>query len=132
MAQKKRPDQVRRRNTKLITTLPAGGRGGQAPAWPLGKATADERRHWNDLWKKPQAVIWEQWHAEDVVAQYVQIVVRCEQPDPPVMLLSERRQMQMQLGLLPGALFRLQWTLTDDTPSLQDVTDLDAYREAVG
>ena len=132
MASKKRPDQVRRRNTQVINVLPAGGRKGQAPAWPLGKATPAERKLWNDLWSRPQAVVWEQWYAMDVVAQYVKIALRAQKAGAPVGILAERRQMQMQLGLLPGAVFKLQWTLAEGSEIPNEaITDLDAYRKMV-
>lgn len=131
MSAKKRPDQVRRQNRKLITQLPAEGRRGDVPKWPLEAQSPMERKRWKEIWTKPQAVMWEAWHAEDVVAQYIRITVQAEEPGAPVMLLAERRQMQMQLGLLPGAWFKLQWTLTEQQEA-EARSRSEVYAEAIG
>jgi hypothetical protein len=50
------------------TTLPAAGRAGKPPAWPLTEQTPREIRLWDDLWSRPQAVMWEKLGQEYEVA----------------------------------------------------------------
>ena len=54
------PNALRRdRDGETWLTLPAEGRKGKAPAWPLSKATARESKLWTSEWKRPQALQWE-------------------------------------------------------------------------
>jgi hypothetical protein len=130
---KKAPGTLRRRNSARITTIPADGRKGQAPAWPLGTATAAERRRWVALWKKPQAVIWEAEHLQEFVARYVRVVLQAEEK-LWAKSLAEARQMEDRLLLNAMAMFRTQTQIVDDEGQLTDdnITDLDKYREALG
>ena len=111
MAQKKPPDQVRRRNTTLITNLPPDGRKGAPPKWPLSKPTAGETKRWQELWKMPQAEIWERWHLERVVARYVRVAEYAEMRNAPATVLAEARRFEVELGMTPKAIMSLQWTL---------------------
>lgn len=61
---------------------------------------------WADLWKTPQAVIWEEAHAFREVAQYVRWKVRGEAGD--LKAATEARQLSDRLGLNPLALLRLR------------------------
>jgi hypothetical protein len=61
---------------------------------------------WVDLWSSPQAVIWEESHAEREVAQYVRWKIRGEQGD--LRASAEARQLSDRLGLNPLALMRLR------------------------
>ena len=105
---------ARRRNARPDwVDLPADGRKGRAPAWPLaGRAPAG----WQGLWKLPQAVMWERDNAQVQVATY--LLTRCaaheslHEGSPSPTLLSELRQMEDRLGLSPMALKRLQWEIS--------------------
>src|SRR5690242_676098 len=55
--------------------LPAAGRQGEPPSWPLSRPNAAERRQWAREWARPQAVAWEQAHQEEEVAVYVRTLV---------------------------------------------------------
>lgn len=99
--------------------LPAGGRGGAAPRWPgPGRLDAAGRRLWRDLWKTPQAVMWERNNHLRVVARYVAALTCAEGQlaagEPVVALLGEVRQLEDRLGLSPMALLRLRWEVAVD------------------
>lgn len=158
----KHPSVRARRNDprKDFVTLPAAGRPGPVPSWPLGpdlkmqaaldlardrmtslalaaeteedgRARGRIRRElakhenaaallslqieqardaevalWERLWRTPQAVLWEQTHADREVAQYVRWKVRAEQGE--VRAASEARLLSDRLGLNPLALLRLR------------------------
>lgn len=91
--------------------LPAGGRKGRVPAWPLTTATRRERTVWNRLWKKPQAVVWEAEGSQDIVALYVRRFVEAEQRGSPTNLSTLVRQMADSLGLTTPGLRANRWTI---------------------
>jgi len=64
---------------------------------------------WRELWRTPQAVIWEQLGWPREVAQYVRWKVRAEQGD--LEAGKEARQWSDRLGLNPLALLRLRWEI---------------------
>lgn len=108
----------RRRNVGPSTTkLPAEGREGEVPPWPLpkGKSAPRNRREaevWAELWRTPQAVMWERLAWTRTVARYVRFLVQVEAGD--VRIASEVRQMEDRLGLNPLALLRLRWVVDDE------------------
>lgn len=113
-----KPDsERRRRNAPMANTvrLPREGRKGRAPKWPLGGRAA---RGWADLWKKPQAVMWERSGDEIVVARYLIIRNLIQQPENADQInataLSELRQLEDRLGLSPMARHRLRWEIVED------------------
>jgi len=100
-------------------TLPATGRTGDAPDWPLPHPTDRERELWETEWKRPQAIMWERNGQELEVALYVRRLVEVERPDAPVTLGTLVRQMQEGLGLsLPG-LHRNRWVIAAPTTGSQ-------------
>lgn len=108
---------VRRRNHRPgWRTLPAEGRYGDTPPWPLrprpAKPVADR---WVVLWATPQAAAWEDQGYDHVVARYALKVVAAEAPDATAALLSEVRQLEDRLGLTPMAMRRLAWDLSEET-----------------
>ena len=104
------------------TRLPAEGRKGAAPPWPLGPlslpedaaAAVREREAvvWADIWRTPQAVAWERlgWTAD--VAVYVRMLVIGEGGSAKA--LSEARQWSDRLGLNPAAMLRNRWRVAED------------------
>lgn len=122
----KHQSQRRRRNAEPSSTkLPAGGRAGRAPAWPLSKATADERAVWNAAWKTPPAVVWERLGWTRTVARYVRIVVRAEKPEAGRDSMSEARQLEDRLGLTPMSMKHLVWEI-----ALDEVAEVREARKA--
>ena len=79
---------------------------------------------WDDLWVTPQAVLWEEAHAEREVAQYVRWKIRAEQGD--LKAASEARQLSDRLGLNPLALLRLR----AEVEHVEDLEDRGEQRRA--
>ena len=95
-----------KKDTSKYVQLPAEGRRGAAPKWPLSKALAGEMPMWRYLWSTPQAVMWERLHATRNVARFVRLAVEAEKPEASTRLLAEVRQMEHDLGLTPMGLHR--------------------------
>lgn len=103
-----------RRNARIgPMMLPAGGRQGLAPNWPLGTA-ADlaEARLWQELWATPQAVAWEHHGWTRIVARYVRLALLAEEMNKDA--LAEARQLEDRLGLTPKAMRMLMWQIAPD------------------
>lgn len=96
------------------TQLPAKGRTGEAPQWPIGRPSAAEKAIWADLWACPQSVAWERLAWTRAVARYCRILVAAEQKDATAALLGEVRQMEDRLGLTPMSMLRLRWEIAAD------------------
>lgn len=111
-----KPGAQRRRTNATIamTKLPAGGRKGPAPTWPMpGDPEPYEELLWGELWATPQAVAWERNGWTRVVARYCKVVAHAEVIPHPAML-AEARQLEDRLGLTPMAMLRLRWEVTED------------------
>ena len=108
----KDPSQRRRRNASTgFERLPAEGRKGPTPKWPFGTPTSAQKAKWVEMWKLPQAVKWEQMHAEDTVALYViALLIYLEYP-AETKLLGEVRQLDAKLGVSPKAMLNIRWTI---------------------
>lgn len=137
------PDALRRDRAKDKdgwTLLPAEGRSGVVPPWPLRTSsevtanilnqddlddepdiplTSDARRQqaresvvWAALWSTPQAVVWERQGATHDVALYVRWLVMAEEGD--MKAASEARQWSDRLGLNPSAMLRNRWKISSD------------------
>lgn len=121
---------ARRRNARVgVVLLPAKGREGEPPAWPVGfNPSRRMDAIWADLWSTPQAVAWERLAYTRVVARYVDCLVQLERDldeidDPKVYvamlaaqtrLLPEVRQLEDRLGLNPKAMRSLMWEVAAD------------------
>lgn len=115
------PNRRRRNATPNTIKLPAEGRKGRAPKWPLVLESEAEHVLWLDLWKTPQAVMWERLGWTRIVARYARCVVLAEDPDfgdkkatATASLLSEVRQLEDRLGLTPKAMQLLHWEVVVD------------------
>jgi hypothetical protein len=93
--------------------LPAGGRVGDPPAWPLARAEAET---WKGLWATPQAAAWEKLGWTRVVARYAVLIEAVEESEgvPASALLGEVRQMEDRLGLNPKAMRSLLWEVSSE------------------
>lgn len=98
----KHPSQRVRRNKDVpMNQLPAEGRTGRTPTWPISKATPDEAKAWKAVWRTPQAVVWETQHLERIVARYVRLMVAAEDPDAPVTMQGQVAKLEEHLLLTP-------------------------------
>lgn len=103
-----------RRDDAEWTTLPAEGRAGDPPAWPLTRATIREAHMWAKLWAKPQAVQWAKLGQEMEVALYTRRFVEAEKPKAAASLTTLVRQMADALGLtIPGMRVN-RWRIATD------------------
>ena len=122
----KDPAQRRRRNkTSTRMQLPAEGRQGDPPSWPLppvvlkseeleGAVAAAELALWADLWSLPQAVAWDRLGYTHEVALYCRHMVAGEFGDLDA--AKEARMRSDRLGLTPASLRSLQWEIVEDEP----------------
>lgn len=98
--------------------LPAAGRDGDEPAWPLDpEANGRERALWSSLWVKPQAVAWESNGVELEVALYVRRLCEAERPGSATNLSTLVRQLSDSLGLSTVGLRSNRWKIGDATPT---------------
>jgi hypothetical protein len=92
-------------------TLPAEGRDGPEPAFPLDMASPRELQLWERLWETPQAVMWEQLHQDFEVASYVRLLVRAESPRSSAIVWGQVKQFAESLGLSVSGMARNKWTI---------------------
>lgn len=119
-APKPADERARRNKPQVAMRLPAAGRSGPAPKFPLAGPFGDdlevrairEREVWAELWRTPQAVAWERLAWTHNVALYCRLLVAAEMGDAKAM--PEVRQWADRLGLSPLALLRLQWVIDAD------------------
>lgn len=95
-------------------TLPAEGRKGDPPEWPLSEASPRELTLWSREWKRPQAVQWEATGAEVEVALYVRRLVEAEKPSSPANLSALVKQLMESLGISQDGLARRRWRIAPD------------------
>lgn len=130
---------ARRRNARpAFRRLPAAGRRGDPPAWPLtGRLSRAELGLWQQLWSSPQSIAWEEMGWVRIVARYTRITLAAEKPHAQGVVMSEARQLEDRLGLNPKAMRSLGWEIAADTDQgadgdAADVLDIDAFRSRVG
>lgn len=93
------------------TELPAEGRKGRLPRWPLDGQSDREKALWRELWKRPQAVMWERLDQRYEVALFARNLARAEQPMASVELQKVVRQYLDSLGLSVAGMLRNRWRL---------------------
>lgn len=92
-------------------TLPAEGRSGDVPEWPLTTAADRELDLWDDLWAKPQAVAWEDMGQELEVALFVRTLAEAERVDARVDVKKMVRGYLDSLGLSVAGMNRNRWKI---------------------
>jgi hypothetical protein len=95
------------------TALPSEGRKGRPPRWPLDGQSPRERKLWLELWRRPQAVMWEQLDQRYEVALFARNLERAEQPMASVELQKVVRQYLDSLGLSVAGMLRNRWRLAE-------------------
>lgn len=104
-----------RRNPRVGPVyLPASGRAGEPPEWPLGRQTVAEERAWAQLWATPQAVAWERLGWTRTVARYCRVMVASEKPKAPPALLAQATALEDRLGLTPKSMRLMLWEIAPD------------------
>lgn len=127
----KHPSQRVRRNKDVpMNQLPAEGRTGRTPTWPISSATADELKAWKSLWRVPQAVVWERHHLERIVARYVRLMVAAEDPDAPVTMQGQVAKLEEHLLLTPHHLKQARYEIvaTEAKPDAAPVSNVRRLR----
>lgn len=107
-------DPVRRNSRVGPLKLPAEGRTGDAPTWPLTGLGVLERVAWGQLWRTPQAVAWERMGWTRTVARYCRVMVASEKRGAPASLLAQAVALEDRLGLTPKAMRLLLWQIVED------------------
>lgn len=108
-------DPARRNARTGPLLLPAAGRKGDPPPWPLpGRMVAAEREAWAQLWATPQAVAWEQLGWTRTVARYCRVMVAAEKRDAPAQMLAQAVALEDRLGLTPKSMRMLLWQVAAD------------------
>jgi hypothetical protein len=103
-------------------TLPADGRAGDPPEWPLTRPSKRELALWEREWRRPQAILWEENGLELEVALYVRSVAKAEKSDAPVNLRTLVKQQQEALGIsLPG-MQRNRWKIGVVKPAAESTS----------
>lgn len=100
------------------THLPAEGRQGETPPWPLTRPRARERVLWEREWRRPQAVMWERNGQHEEVAVYVRSLAAAELPRASVAARTLVKQQQEALGLSQPGLNRLRWVIDGGAPAV--------------
>jgi hypothetical protein len=94
--------------------LPASGRKGEPPPWPLTRGTGREKALWADEWKRPQAIMWQANGQELEVALYVRAIRIAENPKAKAGDRTLVVRLQEHLGLSQPGLARNRWMIVDD------------------
>lgn len=92
-------------------TLPAEGRAGEPPEWPLTEADDRELELWRGLWAKPQATVWEAMDQGLEVALFVRTLAEAERPDARVDVKKMVRSYLDSLGLSVAGMNRNRWKI---------------------
>lgn len=100
--------------------LPASGRKGEPPGWPLPHPTMREKAIWAEEWKRPQAIMWEASGQQLEVALYVRTLREAERPKATSSLRTLLVRMQEHLGLSQPGLARNRWVIVDDAAPAAD------------
>lgn len=112
------PNALRReRDAGEWTLLPATGRPGDPPDWPLLEQSGREAELWAILWVKPQALMWERLGLEFEVGLYVRRLAEAEQAEARVNLSTLVRQMSDSLGLTTPGLRANRWKIEAPKPT---------------
>lgn len=103
-----------RKSDASWTTLPAAGRKGKAPRWPLIDPSPRELELWAKFWKMPQALIWEQNGQEFQVAMHVRTLGEAEVAGANTNLRTLLRQQSGELLLTIPAMHAARVKIAQD------------------
>jgi len=97
----------------LIKVLPRV-RAGDTPTWPLARPSAREKTVWAELWKLPQARVWDEQFMHRQVAMYVRTSVEAEKVGVPAARRTLLLQQENVLLLNPAALLKAGYRISTD------------------
>lgn len=107
-----------RKDDASWTTLPAEGRKGKAPTFPLVDPSPRELVLWSLFWRKPQAVLWEKNGQEFAVAMYVRTFSEAELAEAQTALRTLVRQQAGELLLTIPSMYSARVRIADDEVAL--------------
>lgn len=87
----------------------------QVPEFGLGEASNAELQLWAEVWRKPQAVMWERLGLVSQVALYVRAFVRASDPAGSVSLITPVLRMEAELGISTSGMLQNGWVI--ETPA---------------
>ncbi|MFJ6615444.1 hypothetical protein ACIQPT_34790 [Streptomyces sp. NPDC091289] len=104
-------------------TLPAEGRSGEPPEWPLTEPTEREEDLWAELWESPQALMWEELGQALEVALAVRTLAEAERADARIDIRKMVRPYLDSLGLTVQGMLRNRWKIApaaeqDEAPAI--------------
>lgn len=116
-----RADALRReRDDGEWLDLPAAGREGPVPEWPLSKATTREMKLWEEQWSTPAAVAWERFSQELEVALFVRAVRIAEKPGASAADRNVVLRHMDSLGITEGGRAKNRWRIVDEDAEKQE------------
>lgn len=93
------------------TLLPGEGYDGDTPDWPLAGLLDREASLWQEMWAKPQAVMWARLGQQLEVALFCRNFAAAEYPGAPIMLQTVVLRYFDSLGLSTQGLLRHRWRI---------------------
>ena len=103
-----------RKDDAAWLTLPAEGRTGKTPSWPLLDPDPRELQLWVEYWKKPQALLWDKNGQALEVALHVRTFFEAERADAPASLRTLVRQQLDALLLTIPAMHAARVRIAED------------------
>lgn len=103
--------------------LPAAGRPGPAPAFPLPRPIKRELEVWAGLWATPQALMWEASGQAREVANFVRTQVEAEKRGSSSALRTLVLRMEEHLGLSQPGLARNHWIIDSGQPETVEMPE---------
>jgi hypothetical protein len=103
-----------RADDKAWVDLPAEGFAGEVPEFPLPDALVSEVSLWAELWRKPQAAMWDALGLKWQVAAYVRAFVESVQEKASAGLKTAVLRMEAELGLSTVGMGQLRWRIASD------------------
>lgn len=97
--------------------LPASGRVGDPPPFPLPRPTVWESERWTIEWRKPQAIMWERLGLEVLVALYVRALRDASKGSQSANRQTNLMRQMDNLGLSPAGLEHYRWRIVEDAAS---------------
>lgn len=114
------PDALRRdrKDDAGWVKLPASGREGDPPEWPLADPSARELELWEYVWGKPEAIMWEANGGQEVeVAMYVRTLADAESHRATAASRTLVVRMMDSLGISEPGRQRNRWMIVGEEPA---------------